>query len=287
MYQEQKTPLCEPFTADQIKDGERCELSEGHRIYCLPAGDRHSRHNLSGGTLIDTDPDVEWAGVDTGFTPKSNTLRAPDIAVAPPPAEEGEWVPGAPLLAVEYADKGQNETDLKVKIRELLAAGTRFIWVARLTGPQRVEVHTRDRPMRVLSATDFLEAPGILRNPVRVQALFDRREAHRVTLRNLLQREGYEDLEAVLREGKAEGLIEGKAKGLIEGKAEGLIQGALEARIEAIFSTLAVRAIEVDTETRARIRGCRDPKQLDAWLRKAVLAESPSDIFQARKIVGT
>ena len=263
------------FTADQIEDGDRHELSEGRRIYCAPSGDRHSGHNTTGALVLDTDPDVQWSGVDAGFTPKPDTLRAPDVSVAPPPAGRGGWIPGVPPLAVEYADKGQNEIDLKIKIKELLAAGTRYVWVVRLTGPQRVEVHTQDRPARALSATDLLEAPGILRNPIPVHALFDREEAHRVTLRNLLQRRGYEDLDAVLREGarkgKAEGLLEGKVEGLFEGKAEGLI--------EAIFDTLAVRDIGVDAETRARIRNCRDANRLKAWLRKAVMAKTLSDIF--------
>nr|VFJ77024.1 MAG: hypothetical protein BECKFW1821C_GA0114237_11148 [Candidatus Kentron sp. FW] len=141
----------------------------------------------------------------------------------------------------------------------MLAAGTRYIWVVRLMGPQRVEVHTKDAPMRILSATDTLEAPGILRNPVPVQALFDRKEAHRVTLRNLLQREGYEDLEAVLREGRTE--------------------GGLEARVKALFSILAARGLEPDARTSARIRDCRDPKQLDTWLAKAAVADKVGDVF--------
>nr|VFK57994.1 MAG: hypothetical protein BECKTC1821F_GA0114240_102118 [Candidatus Kentron sp. TC] len=31
-------PFYGPFSADRIKDGDRYELSEGHRIYCAPAG---------------------------------------------------------------------------------------------------------------------------------------------------------------------------------------------------------------------------------------------------------
>nr|VFK44006.1 MAG: hypothetical protein BECKSD772F_GA0070984_116310 [Candidatus Kentron sp. SD]VFK49308.1 MAG: hypothetical protein BECKSD772E_GA0070983_117010 [Candidatus Kentron sp. SD] len=169
-----------------------------------------------------------------------------------------------PPLAVEYADKGQNEIDLKIKIKELLAAGTRYVWVVHLVGPQRVEVHVKDGPNRLLSATDLLEAPGILRNPVPVHALFDRKEAHRVTLRNLLQRKGYENLEAVLQEG------------VQRGKAE----GELAASIKALLSTLAIRGIPVDAETRARIRDCHDAKQLDAWFAKAVVADRLEDVFR-------
>ncbi len=173
--------------------------------------------------------------------------------MAPPPAKGKGWIPGAPPLAVEYADHGQDEIALKIKIKELLATGTRYVRVVRLTGPQRVEVHTKDRPTRLLSATENLTAPGILRNPIPVLALFDRKAAHRVTLRNLLQREGYEDLEAVLLEGARRGRAEGG---------------------------LAARGLPVDAETDARIRQCRDAGQLDAWLARAAVADSPEAVFR-------
>jgi hypothetical protein len=41
-------------------------------------------------------------------------------------------------------------------------------------------------------AGELLEAPGVLRNPVPVQALYDADAANAATLRNLLQRAGYE-----------------------------------------------------------------------------------------------
>nr|VFJ63550.1 MAG: Putative restriction endonuclease [Candidatus Kentron sp. FM]VFJ66998.1 MAG: Putative restriction endonuclease [Candidatus Kentron sp. FM]VFK16619.1 MAG: Putative restriction endonuclease [Candidatus Kentron sp. FM] len=280
MHREQQIPSHGPFTADRIKDGDRFELSNGNRIYCAPAGESHARHNVTGASLLDSDPDVQWSGVDAGFAPKANTLRAPDVSVAPPPEKKKGWIPGVPPLAVEYADHGQNEPDLKIKINELLAAGTRYVWVVRLVGPQRVEVYTKDSPRRLLSATDTLEAPGILRNRIPVRALFDREEAHRVTLRNLLQREGYEDLEAVLQEGirrgKAEVLREGKAEGMAEGK----IEGALAAQVEMLLTVLAARGIHVDPRTEARIRNCRDSVRLRTWLTQAAVADSLEDVFR-------
>ncbi|MCP4698620.1 MAG: Uma2 family endonuclease, partial [Gammaproteobacteria bacterium] len=82
--------------------------------------------------------------------------------------------------------------------------------------------------MQLLSVTDTLEAPGILRNPVPVRALFDLTEAHRVTLDNLLQRKGYANLEAALLAGVDEAKAEGKKEGLKEGKEEGEKKKALE-----------------------------------------------------------
>lgn len=248
-----------PLTADQIREEDRYELSNGCPIYCAPAGVNHSQRNLSGGSLLDSDPDVEWSGVDAGFTPEPGTMRAPDVSVAPLPEKKTGWIPGVPPLAVEYADKGQNEPDLQTKIKELLAAGTRYVWVVRLTGPHRVEVYTPGKPMRLLSITDTLEAPGILRNPVPVRALFDREAAHGVILKNLLQRAGYPDLNAVRGEGREE--------------------GGWKAKVDALFSVLTARGIAMNDAAWARIRDCRDAEQLEAWLRKAAVADRIEDVL--------
>ena len=194
------------FFAEQLRDGDPYELANGHPVECLPAGGRHSKSNLGGGLALDTDPAVESAGVDTGFAPDPKNLRAPDIAVGNVPDEPG-WVQGAPPLAVEYADTGQDEKNLRNKIETLLAAGTSYVWVVRLVGPRRVEVHERNKPRNVVYAGAQLTAPGVLKNPVPVEALYDREAAHRVALRNLLQRRGYADLDAVLAKGETDLLL--------------------------------------------------------------------------------
>lgn len=158
-----------PFTADQIREGDRYELSNGHPIECMPGGRDHAGSNLTGGSVLETDPDVEWAGVDAGFSPEKRTLRAPDVGVAPAGKESG-WIPGVPPLAVEYAGVGQDEEKLQEKIDDLLAGGTRLLWVVRLTGPRRVEIYEPGRPMRLAQPGEELRAPGILRNPVPVAA---------------------------------------------------------------------------------------------------------------------
>lgn len=155
--------------------------------------------------------EVGPVGIDAGFIPEGGTLRAPDISVGVP--DEPGWVRGAPPLAVEYVGVGQDEADLQIKIGELLAAGTRLVWVVRLTGPRRVEVHARGTEVRVLGVDAELEAPGILKNKVPVRSLFDRESAHDAALRNLLQREGYESLEDALARSRAEGITAGREAG--------------------------------------------------------------------------
>jgi len=259
-----------PFQAHQIKDGDRYELSAGHPIYCAPAGRDHAGSNLTGAAVIETDPDVEWAGVDAGFSAEPGNLRAPDIAVAPPGDERG-WISGVPPLAVEYAGVGQDEDDLQTKIAELLDHGTRLIWVVRLVGPRRVEVYAEGQAVRVLGADDNLEAPGILKNPVPVRALYDREVAHEAVLRNLLQRHGYDDLASVRAEGLSKGREQGREEGFEEGREDGLVEG--------IVTLLQGRGLEVDDDTRRRLEVCRDPGRLKTYLLAAVRIESLDQLF--------
>jgi len=202
-----------PFHADQLRDGDRYELSNGHAIYCAPAGPVHSSRHSLGVEVLETDPSVEVALTDGGFHAASGTLRAPDVAVISALTQTRGWLPKAPPLALEYAAEGQDEADLKGKIRELLKAGTRYLWVARLTGLPRVEVHEPGQAMRVVGLDDFLEAPGVLRNRVRVRALFERTAAHEAVLRNLLQREGYGSVEEIRQQGEETGEKKGEERG--------------------------------------------------------------------------
>ena len=220
-----------PFRAEQLKSGDPYELSNGHPIECLPSGGRHAKANLNGGLALGTDPDVDSAGFDAGYTPEPGDLRAPDIAVGNVPDAPG-WVKGVPPLAVEYADTGQDEQDLHDKIDTLLAAGTQYIWVVRMNGPRHVEVYQSGQPPRLLHPGEQLEAPGVLRNPVPVEALYDPDAAQNAALRNLLQRQGYPDLNAVRNEGHEQGHEQGHESGLEKGLETGLEKGRHEGRTE-------------------------------------------------------
>ena len=92
---------------------------------------------MLGGVVLAFDPAVVDAGIDVGFSPEPGTMRAPDVSVGVIPDAPG-WAPGVPALALEYADKGQNEEELALKIRDLLEHGTKLVWVVRPTGEPRV-----------------------------------------------------------------------------------------------------------------------------------------------------
>ena len=206
-------PSVGPYRADDIRPGEPYELSDGYKVACMGTGQRGSRSNGSGFMVLDSDPDAPAAGVDAGVSPVPTMLRAPDVAVGGLANEPG-WGTTAPPLCVEYADRGQDEPELQKKIVELLRCGTRFVWVVRRAGLRRVEVYEPGKAMRTALPGEALEAPGILKNAVPLEALYDREAAHRHTLKNLLQREGYQDLDAVRSEGREEGREEGLGDGL-------------------------------------------------------------------------
>ncbi len=250
-----------PMRADEIREGDPYELSKGHAILCLPTGGRGSDAAATGAAVLKSDPAVEEAGVETGYSPAPDTLRAPDVAVGNVPDRPG-WVEGAPPLAVEYADTGQDERDLQIKIRELMAAGTRLVWVVRLVGARRVEVHEVGRAVRVARPGEELAAPGILKNPVPIEALYDWDVGREVTLRNLLQRHGYDDLDAVRHAGEAEGR-------------------ASELRA-AIFDVFVARGLETSASTRQAVENCADLETLRRWHRRATVAASADEMFADR-----
>jgi hypothetical protein len=193
-----------PFTAEMLRPGDRYELERGHAYYVAPSGGEHGRTLGIGYSVLASDPLVDEAGIDVGYVTGPGSLCTPDIAIGNVPDKPG-WVAGAPHLAVEYASIGQGEGELARRIRQLLAAGTQFVWLVRLRVPRHVEVHTVGAPARIMIPGDHLSAPGILANPVPVEALWDGRRAAEITLRNLLSRQGYETLEEVRRDSFEEG----------------------------------------------------------------------------------
>ena len=248
-----------PFRADQVRSGDPYELSQGHPIVCAPTGHEGSEANRLGATVLGTDPAVERAGVDTGVTLGPDTLRAPDVAVNYTPGD-GTWATAVPL-AVEYAGEGQDEGDLRDKIAELHAAGTRWVWVVRLVGERRVEVHEKGAAVRVVGADGMLTAPGVLALPVPVRALFDRDAAHETTLRNLLAAKGYPSLDAVRR--------------------EGVDAGVIASRRTVLRMLLEAAEVAVTPDDEARVAACDDLASLDAWILHARVARSRGDVFDA------
>ncbi|MBL9102765.1 MAG: Uma2 family endonuclease [Myxococcales bacterium] len=250
-----------PWRADQIREGEPYELSNGHRIECMGAGERHSRAHAAGALVLATAaPSPDQTGIDLGVAwNDGKNLRAPDL-VAGVTLKKNGWSSEAPPLAVEYASVGQNEDELKRKIAELLDFGTRIIWVVRLVGPLRVEIHEKDAGVRIVDADAVLTAPGILEYDVPARALIDPDIAVEAALHNTLARKGYRDLDAVRSEGHQEGHEEGHQEGVLAGLKQAL-------RIQ-----LTARGWTTPPELAARITACTDLPTLTRWITQCATA---------------
>jgi hypothetical protein len=238
-----------PFTAEGLKPGGYYELSKGFPVQLAPAGPRHGSANVTGALPLITDPLVSELGIDVGHQLATDTVRAPDVSVGGVPEGQSGWAKGAPPLAVEYADVGTIESDLRDKIEEYFGAGSRWVWVVRLVGVRRVEVYSAPDARVVYSMGDELEAPGVLQEKVPVAALFDRTVALQTSLRNLLRRAGYRDLDAVREAGREEGREEGREAGREEGRLD-VVQGFVEATIG--------RALTDDERARVRLAVARE-----------------------------
>ncbi len=260
-----------PFRTWQLSSGDPYELSQGHALLAAPTGHDGTGPNLRGGFVLDTDPLAPAVGVDTGIAISADTMRAPDVAVGLGPERPG-WGTTAPPLALEYASVGQDEAELTTKIDELLRAGTKWVWVVRLLGPRRVEVHELGQPVRTVASGQTLTAPGVLRNEVAVDALYDREAAHEVALRNLLQRKGYDSLESVLEEGREAGREAGSEAGREVGREEGLRT--------ALRAALAARGWALDVAQDSRIEACHDLATLTAWTVRTITSTSLAEVFR-------
>lgn len=247
-----------PHRADQIREGDLVELSNGHAIQCMNAGRRHGGAHFAGALAIGTATRLDL-GIDVGVEwNEGKNLRSPDL-IAGLELDRPGWATEAPPLAVEYADSGQNEGELRKKIGELLEFGTRVVWVVRLVGPLRVEVHEPGLPARVVDADGQLTAPGILDETVPVRALIDPRHARAAALHNLLAGEGYRDLEAVREEAREQAHDAGVA--------------ATQRQMRDGLQTLLVtRGWSLTPAVIARIDACDDTMTLVRWLTQAPVA---------------
>jgi hypothetical protein len=241
-----------------IRSGAPYELSYGHPIYCAPTGGRGAMPNALGASVVGSDPAVQQFGVDAGYSPRPDMLRAPDVSVGNVPDAPG-WIRGVPSLAIEYADVGQDEQKLQEKIGDLIGAGTKFLWVVRLVGPRRVEVHRPGERMVTRLPGELLSAPGVLKNDVLVEALYDKSAADRATLNNLLQRHGFEDLAAALSQGRDE--------------------GALAQARRSLRRVLERRKLTTSAGIDAQIARCQTIAQLEEWQDRALEARRASDVF--------
>ncbi|MBI5488517.1 MAG: hypothetical protein HY905_14385 [Deltaproteobacteria bacterium] len=69
-------------------------------------------------------------------------------------------------------------------------------------------------------------------------------------------------------------------QGRAEGKAEGEAKGRAEGKAEAILAVLAARGLATPERVAVRVRGCREPAELDRLLRRAALIGSADELLE-------
>ncbi len=178
-------PLIEPMlTAEDLfrlpDDGVRHELSAGLLLSEPLPGARHGQISFRIGALIDRFVQERGLGTifgnDTGFVlaRSPDTVRGPDVAFVTKErmAALGDlptYFPGPPDLAVEVVSPSNRPADVRAKVAEFLAAGTRLVWVV---DPEKRTV-TAYRSLlspRVFTEEEVLEGEDVLpgfRLPVR------------------------------------------------------------------------------------------------------------------------
>jgi hypothetical protein len=77
----------------------------------------------------------------------------------------------------------------------------------------------------------------------------------------------------------ADGWAKGRRLGQTKGKAEGRAEGKAEGIARALWMALRARRLVPTKEQRTRIEACSDHRQLERWLRKALLANDVAEIF--------
>lgn len=165
-----------PMTAEQLfelpEDGYRSELVQGEIVRMTPTGGEHGIVAMRIGVLISEYVEAHHLGVcfaaETGFILQRDpdTVRAPDVAFVaashvPDTGIPTFYWPSAPDLAVEVLSPWDRPADVRRKVDEYFAAGTRLVWVVD-PAAQTVHVYRSPHDVRVLRGDDELNGDDVL-----------------------------------------------------------------------------------------------------------------------------
>jgi len=155
----------------RMPGSEHQELVRGEVVETMPPGGRHGAIALAIGTLLRI-----WvkqgaggqAGVEAGFILSHNpdVVRGPDVyyvsagRIPPDGIPETFWTI-APDLAVEVISPSETADDVREKVRDYLAAGTRLVWTVH-PRTREVVVYTGDGLARTYGEDDLIEYPDVL-----------------------------------------------------------------------------------------------------------------------------
>jgi Uma2 family endonuclease len=168
-------------TVDQILTAEQlfeagdlgpCELIEGKLVMMSPAGFNHGWYALNIATLLNNFTKPRGLGIavtaEAGFLIRRDpdTVRVPDVsfvcAERIPPGGVSGFFQGPPDLAIEVLSPNDRDMEINAKVRELLRAGCRLIWII---DPQNrsLRIHRMNsREITVLQESDTLTGEDLL-----------------------------------------------------------------------------------------------------------------------------
>jgi len=163
-------------TADELffmpKDGSRYELVKGELRQMSPSGSEHGFVIVNITLLLAQHVKPNGLGVcfgaETGFKIASDpdTVRAPDLAFVsreriPETGITKKFWQGAPDLAVEVMSPGDTVKEVREKVEDWLAAGTKAVWVL---NPKRrsVTVYRSTSDVTRLAEGDELEGGEVV-----------------------------------------------------------------------------------------------------------------------------
>ncbi len=164
------------MTAEQLfelpDDGYRSELVGGEIVRMTPTGGTHGIVAMRIGVLLSEYVEAHRLGVcfaaETGFILQRDpdTVRAPDVAFVaaghvPNTGIPTFYWPSAPDLAVEVLSPWDRPAEVRRKVDEYFAAGTRLVWIV---DPAAHTVHVYRSPddVHVLRDDDELSGDDVL-----------------------------------------------------------------------------------------------------------------------------
>ncbi len=161
----------EQFQRLPEEDLHRIELVRGRLVREPRPGAEHGW--LTGKLIGELEPFVRDRGIglvvtETGFLLSNDppTVRGPDVAfiaaedLPPEGVPVGFWTV-APRLAIEVVSPSNTASEIRQKVLEYLAAGTRSVWV--VDPPTRSVTTYRSRDeIRLLTMADELEGADVL-----------------------------------------------------------------------------------------------------------------------------
>ena len=164
------------MTAEQLfelpDDGYRSELVDGEIVRMTPAGGTHGIVAMRIGVLLSGHIEEHRLGVcfaaETGFILQRNpdTVRAPDVAFVaadrvPDTGVPAFYWPSAPDLAVEVLSPWDRPAEVRRKVEEYFAAGTRLVWIVD-PAAHTVHVYRSPRDVQVLRDEGELNGNDVL-----------------------------------------------------------------------------------------------------------------------------